>query len=242
MMMFYSHQDCYISYMLELQRAQAVQRRMQACVCRHRRAVRVAQHEKDNFTIALAARRRQFGFVVVERNAARDELQGIHAERDDVIHLVENREAARIRTVFQAARQATKFKRREQELIRQIEELQIDVHRLNNITNPIIPPAPAVEEGPNVLIAEDDGIEMDAEEEPKDEEVEPWEDDHGDGVSDINSNHSQEQLSCSSSELDVLAHYSRSLCNELVCRSHFNDVPLGCYWNYACTTCDNCTV
>ena len=49
-----------------------------------------------------------------------------------------------------------------------------------------------VEEGPNVLISKDDGIEMDAEEEPKDEEVEPWEDDHGDGVSDVDSNHSQE--------------------------------------------------
>ena len=51
--------------------------------------------------------------------------------------------------------------------------------------NPIIPLAPVVEEGPNVLIAEDDGMEMDAEEEPEDEEVEPFEDDHGDGVSDI---------------------------------------------------------
>jgi len=49
-----------------------------------------------------------------------------------------------------------------------------------------------MEEGPNVLIAEDDGMEMDAEEEPEDEEVEPWEDDHGDGVSDADSDHSQE--------------------------------------------------
>ena len=43
-----------------------------------------------------------------------------------------------------------------------------------------------------MLIAEDDGIEKDAKVEPKDEEVEPWEDDHGDGVSDDNSDHSQE--------------------------------------------------
>ena len=49
-----------------------------------------------------------------------------------------------------------------------------------------------MEDEPNVLIAEDDGVEMDAEEEPKDEEVEPWEDDHGDGVSDIDSDHFQE--------------------------------------------------
>ena len=58
--------------------------------------------------------------------------------------------------------------------------------------NPILPPALAVEEDPNVLIAEDDGMEVDAEEEPEDEDVEPFEDDHGDGVSDIDSNHPEE--------------------------------------------------
>ena len=56
-----------------------------------------------------------------------------------------------------------KFDRKEQELIRQIEELQLDVHHLNNMVNPILPPALAVEEVPNVLIAEDDGMEVDAE-------------------------------------------------------------------------------
>ena len=50
------------------------------------------------------------------------------------------------------------------------------------MVNLILPLAPAVEEGPNVLIAEDDGMEMDAKEEPEDEEVEPFVDDHGDGV------------------------------------------------------------
>ena len=45
-----------------------------------------------------------------------------------------------------------------------------------------------------MLIAEDDSIEMDAkeEEDPEEEEVEPWEDDHGDGVSDVDSNHPEE--------------------------------------------------
>ena len=41
------------------------------------------------------------------------------------------------------------------------------------MVNPILPPAPAVEEDPNVLIAEDDGMEVDAEAEPE-EEVEPF--------------------------------------------------------------------
>ena len=66
----------------------------------HQRAVRAAQHEIDNFMIALAAHRRQFGLAVVERNASRDELQGVRAERDDVIRLAKNKEAARIRPVF----------------------------------------------------------------------------------------------------------------------------------------------
>ena len=76
--------------------------------------------------------------------------------------------------------------------MRQIEELQIDVHRLNNIINPIIPPAPVVEDGPNVLIAEDDGMELDAKEEPEDEEIELFEDDQGDGVSDVDNDHPEE--------------------------------------------------
>ena len=60
------------------------------------------------------------------------------------------------------------------------------------MVNPILPLALAVEEDPNVLIAEDDGMEVDAEEVPEDEEVEPFEDDHGDGVSNINNDHPEE--------------------------------------------------
>ena len=97
--------------------------------------------------------------------------------------------------MFQAARQAMEFDRREQELIRQIEELQLDVHRLNNMVNPILPLALAMKKDPNVLIAEDDGMAMDTEAEPKEEEeeeVEPFEDDHGDDVSNIDSDHPEE--------------------------------------------------
>ena len=64
------------------------------------------------------------------------------------------------------------------------------VHHLNNIIHPIpAPDAPTVEEDPNVLIAKDDGMEVDAKDEPKDEEIEPFEDDQGDGVSDVDSDH-----------------------------------------------------
>ena len=59
------------------------------------------------------------------------------------------------------------------------------------MVNPILPLAPAMEEDPNVLIVEDDGMEVDAEDEPE-EEVEPFEEEHGDGVSDIDSDHPEE--------------------------------------------------
>ena len=59
------------------------------------------------------------------------------------------------------------------------------------MVNPILPLALAVEEDPNVLIAEDDGMEVDAEAEPE-EEVEPFEDDHDDGVSNIDIDHLEE--------------------------------------------------
>ena len=59
--------------------------------------------------------------------------------------------------------------------------------------NPILlPNVPAVEEDPYVLIAEDDGMEVDIEAEPEDEEIEPFEDNHGDGVFDIDSDHPEE--------------------------------------------------
>ena len=59
------------------------------------------------------------------------------------------------------------------------------------MVNPILPLAPAMEEDPNVLITEDDGMEVDAKPEPE-EEVKPFDDDHSDDVSDIDSNHPKE--------------------------------------------------
>ena len=60
------------------------------------------------------------------------------------------------------------------------------------MVNPILPLALAVEEDPNVLIAEDDGMAVDTEDGPEEEEVKPFEDDHDDDVSDIDSDHSEE--------------------------------------------------
>ena len=80
---------------------------------KHQRAAKEAQQETDNAITALEARRVQLVNSVIERDAAIAEVQGIHVERDEAIHLAKTREAARIQMVFQAARQATEFDRRE---------------------------------------------------------------------------------------------------------------------------------
>ena len=103
--------------MQELQRAQAAQHRMRGRVHRHRRVVRAAQNVIGNYMTALEAHWGQFVHVVTERDAARAELQDVRAEWDKVICLAETREAARIRAMFQAARQAIEFDHREEELI-----------------------------------------------------------------------------------------------------------------------------
>ena len=72
-------------------------------------------------------------------------------ERDEAMRLAENREAARVRALFHA-------EMREEELITRIAELQLDVHRLNNIINPIPQPAPFNHEEAPSEEDQDDGI------------------------------------------------------------------------------------
>ena len=66
------------------------------------------------------------------------------------------------------------------------------VHHLNNIIHPIPALDALVEEDPNVLVAVDDGMKGDILVEPKDEEIEPFEDDHSDGVSNVDNDHPKE--------------------------------------------------
>ena len=63
---------------------------------RHRRAAREAQRETNNAILALEARWVQLVNAVVESDVARAEIHDVRAERDEVIHLAEDREAARI--------------------------------------------------------------------------------------------------------------------------------------------------
>jgi len=72
-------------------------------------------------------------------------------ERDEAMRLAKNRETARVRALFHA-------EIREEELITRIAELQLDVHRLNNIINPIAHPVPFNHEEAPSEEDQDDGI------------------------------------------------------------------------------------
>ena len=83
----------------------------------------------------MQARRNQVANAVRERNEVQARMMQMTRERDEAMRLAENREAARVRALFHD-------EMREEELITRIAELQLDVHRLNNIINPIPQPAP----------------------------------------------------------------------------------------------------
>ena len=98
------------------------------------------------------------------------------------------------------------------ELIHQIEELQIDVHCLNNQINLIPHPILVylMVGGPQVIFVDDDGMDLDAnvvavpeaEEDEEEEELDPVEDEDGEGV--INDDTDEDvQFSCST-KLDAL--------------------------------------
>jgi len=83
---------------------------------------------------------------------------------------------------------------RENEHLRQIEEPQVDVHRLNKQINLIPHPIPVypMVGGPQVIIADDDGMDLDANvvavpeanEDEEEEELNPVKDEDGEGVID----------------------------------------------------------
>jgi len=137
----------------------------------------------------LKNHRQQFVRVVRERDANHEQIMQLTHERDDALYLAQTRDNARIMTGIRA-------EIRENELLHQIEELQIDVHRLNNQINPIPHPIPVypMVGGPQVIIADDDGMDLDAnvvavpeaDKEEEEEELNPVKDEDGEGVIDAN--------------------------------------------------------
>jgi len=119
-----------------------------------------------------------------------EHLVQITREMDTALRVSENRRRAWEMHRIQSAE-------RENYLQDQIKSGLVEIHRLNNLLHPIPRPVPVyLEVGPQVIMADDDGMEVDGlaaatpplHEDLKDEELEPVSDEDEEAIFDADSN------------------------------------------------------
>jgi len=124
-----------------------------------------------------------------ERETVQERLVQITRERDTVLRVSENRRRAWEMHRIQSLE-------RENYLQDQIEAGLVEIHRLNNLLYPIPHPVPVYPEvGPQVIVADDDGMEVDGpataapplHEDLEYEELEPVSDEDGEAIFDADS-------------------------------------------------------
>jgi len=124
-----------------------------------------------------------------ERETMQERLVQVTRESDTALHVSENRpwawEMHRIQSL-----------ERENYLQDQIEASLVEIHRFNNLLHPIPRPVPVYPEvGPQVIVADDDGMDVDGpavaapplHEDLEDEDLEPVSDEDGEAIFDANS-------------------------------------------------------
>jgi len=140
------------------------------------KAIRERDHKQD-----------QMSQLAREKETVQERLVQITRERDTALRVSENRRRA--------------WKMRENYLQDQIEAGLVEIHRLNNLLHPIprlVPVYPVVE--PQVIMADDDGMEVDGpaaaspplHEDMEDEELESVSDEDGEVIFDGDSNDESE--------------------------------------------------
>jgi len=128
------------------------------------------------------------------RETVQERLVQITRERDAALRVSENRRRAWEMHQIQSLE-------RENYLQDQIEAGLVEIHHLNNLLHPIPRPAPVYPEvGPQVIVADDDGMEVDGpavaapplHEDVADEELELVSDEDGEAIFDADSDDEQE--------------------------------------------------
>jgi len=142
------------------------------------KAIRERDHKQD-----------QMSQLAREREAVQERLVQITQERDTALRVSEKRRRAWEMHRIQSLEQ-------ENYLQDQIKAGLVEIHRLNNLLHPIPRPAPVyLEVGPQVIMTDDDGMEVDApaaaapplHEDVEDEELEPVSDEDGEAIFDADS-------------------------------------------------------
>jgi hypothetical protein len=137
-------------------------------------------------------RLQQWGQAAYERDELEEQLEQVTFHRDVAVELVEERCQGWIRDRIHAAEW-------ENYLNECIEEGLVEIHRLNNERDPIPHPTPGYPDlGPQVIVADDGGMEVDGPgvtapvilevEEDEDEELERVSDEDGEAIFDADSN------------------------------------------------------
>jgi len=142
------------------------------------KAIRERDHKQD-----------QMSQLAREKETVHERLVQITRERDTALRVSENRHRAWEMHRIQSLE-------RENYLQDQIEAGLVEIHRLNNLLRPIPRPAPVYPEvGPQVIVTDDDGIEVDGlaaaapplHEDVEDEELDPVSDEDGEAIFDADS-------------------------------------------------------
>jgi hypothetical protein len=160
--------------------------------CHREKACGQAQLQVDDIRGITNYRLQQWGQAARERDELEEQLEQVARHRDVAVELVEERHQGWIRDRIHAAE-------RENYLNERIEEGLVEIHRLNNERDPIPHPVPVYPDlGPQVIVADDSGMEVDGPgvtapvipevEEDEDEELEPVSDEDGEAIFDADSN------------------------------------------------------
>ena len=124
-----------------------------------------------------------------ERETVQERLVQVTQDRDTALRVSEKRRRAWEMHRIQSLE-------RENYLQDQIEAGLVEIHRLNNLLHPIPRPVPVYPDvGPQVIVADDDGMEVDGPaaaappllEDVEDEELEPVSDEDGEAIIDADS-------------------------------------------------------
>ena len=192
--------------MVAVRRAQEMQQKAEKRARKFRKQARLleqAQKDRNVWKDIAEYRRRQRVKAIRERDHKQDQMSQLARERETVQErLVQiTRERDTTLRVTENRRRAWEMHRiqsfeRENYLQDQTEAALVEIHRLNNLLHPILRPTPVyLEVGPQVIVADNDGMEVDEpavaapplHEDVEDEELEPVSDEDGEAIFDTDS-------------------------------------------------------
>jgi len=192
--------------MVAVRQAQEMQQKVEKRARKFRKQAKLleqAQKDRNDWEDIAEYRRQQWVKAIRERDHKQDQMSQLVRERETVqerlVQVTRERDAAL--RVSENRHQAWEMHRiqsleRENYLQDQIEASLVEIHRLNNLLHPIPRPVPVYPEvGPQVIVADVDGMEVDEpaavapplHEDVEDEELEPVSDEDGEAIFDADS-------------------------------------------------------